>query len=109
MIGATSTPLVASRVISWAVKAPRAGHLGAPGLCGVDGLVCGQGPALRHVAVTDRVPVLGEVGRDRLLQVEPCEPEPRSSVRGDNPYGRTARKRQLVTGCDGAERLVATA
>ena len=31
------------------------------------------------------MPVLGEVGRDRLLQFEPSEPEPRSSVRGNNP------------------------
>jgi hypothetical protein len=64
-----------------------------------------EGPALRHVAVADRVPVLGEVGRDRLLQFEPCEPEPRGRVRGNDPCGRTGRKRQLVIGCDGAERL----
>ena len=89
---------VTSRVISSGrERAPGAGHLGAAGLGGVDGLVGGQRPASRHVAVADRVPVLGEVGRDRPAAGRVARPRAaerrtrRGSVRSHRQEARARR------------------
>ena len=53
--------------------------------------------------------MLGEVGLERSRQIKVREPEPRSSVGGEDPCRRGGREHQLLTHVDGAERLVAVA
>ena len=66
-------------------RPPGTRHLGTAGLVRVDVLIRRQRPATGHVAVADRLPVLGEIRLERSRQVESREPQ--------------ARSRQTARGC----------
>ena len=88
---------------------PRTRHFGAPDVSCIDVLVRGERPALRHVAVPNRLPVLGEVGLKRRREIEVREPEPRGGIRGEDARRRGGREHEVLPDLDGSERLVAAA
>ena len=90
-------------------RPPGTRHLGAAGLVCVDVLIRRQRPATGHVAVADRLPVLGEIGLERSRQVEPREPQARAGERLEDARRRAAGKLEHVADLDAVERRLAAA
>ena len=96
VIGAITIPDDDQRRHQLGAERPcRTRHLGAARLPGEDRLIAAQRPGPRDVAVADRPPVPGEVGRDVALDRQPCDPQPtaRHARFGDRTPRRRARRR----------------